>query len=84
MLHPTRKQLQSPKSGPVSSCLSFLKIQHVGHTGGNLMGVMGHIDNIRFALVPDNLNGIQNPLSIGAVESLAGLIHNQDQRGLDH
>jgi hypothetical protein len=35
---------------------------------------MGHIDNIRFALVPEYLNGIYNPLSIGAIKPLARLI----------
>jgi hypothetical protein len=40
------------------------------------MGVMGHIDNTRFALLPDNLNRIQNPLSIVAVKPLARLIQN--------
>jgi hypothetical protein len=73
---PNNEWLQPARSGPVFSCLCFFKLQQMGHTAGNFLGVMGHIDNIRLALAPDNLNGIQNPLSIGGIKPLAWLIQN--------
>jgi hypothetical protein len=37
---------------------------------------MGHVDKIRFGVVSNNLDGIQNPLTIGTIQPLAWFIQN--------
>jgi len=55
----------------------------VGHTGEDYIRIVRHTDDIGSAVAADDINGVEDFLSIGAVKILAGIVHNQDVRAVD-